>query len=109
METLHGVELAIAQVALVRAAVPGVVRCPVVRCAVVPFKLLLHNHAVRIATSDGAVDCLAVQVSGLGTATTLEVVGDSTGRDEADVAEWTDDVFALVDAGFEVLDFLMKI
>ena len=55
LETLHRLELSVAQVALVRAAVPGAVRCPLV-----PLNLLLHNYAVRVTAPDGAIDCLAV-------------------------------------------------
>ena len=104
LETTHGIELSVAQVALKGVAIPGLVRCPVA----MPFDLLLHNHSVRITAANGTVDCLAIQVPGLGTAAALQMVGNSTCRDKGSITEWTYHVRAHVNSGFEVLDICQK-
>lgn len=73
------VEFPVAQISFPVIAVVSLVGHGVVKVnLVVPAALLVGDEAVHIALLEHAMDCLAIQVFGLGAGAGLEVMRDTT-------------------------------
>ena len=104
-QTLYLPKGAVAEVTLVVHAIERVARVPgfVARVLVVPPDLLVREDALRVTLAHPVVDAVAVDVGAASTGAALEVVGETTGRDEFAVAARADHLCAAVGARVQVL------
>lgn len=103
VKAVERVELVMAEVAFVVAAIPGAFRGRVDWVAV-PLQELVGEGAVGVALAEGCEDGVTVDVASFGAGAGLEVVGDAAGGDEGCPAEGAFDVRAAVKARVAVLD-----
>ncbi|CAF9911288.1 MAG: hypothetical protein ALECFALPRED_007222 [Alectoria fallacina] len=99
-QVAHGSELAAAEIALVRVAIPGVVGRPGLP---VPFQEVVRDDAVSIALSQGVEDALTVDAACVWASAVFEVMRDAAGGSEGSFTKGTRDIGAAMGAGVEVL------
>lgn len=100
-ETVQAAKVAVAEVALVAAAVPGA-RRGLVGGRTVPLEQVLGDETARVLGAHVTVDGVAIGV-GVGAGVHLEMVGETGGGGEASLAKRAGNAAAPVAARVEML------